>query len=151
ARPGRPGRDTRWAGTARARRRRSSASVERRRQPAAVGRGQRMLLAELLEQRHHQLADALPAVTVRRLHLGEQQGEGALVVLGLERRDELWLLPALAQLGEQPLALARARQPVEEARDSLRSLDADELVHDPAVAESLDRRDAPDLVLHREL
>ena len=62
-----------------------------------------MLLAELLEQRHHQLPDAIAIIPVGAARLLEQELERALVVSGLERCEHLRLLTRLPELLEQPL------------------------------------------------
>src|SRR5438105_13905212 len=114
-------------------------SVESRCEPAAIGRCERVLLAQLLEDRDHQLAEAVTALGVGRLHLVEEPLERTLVVAGLESLDQLGLVPGLAQLLEQPLAGRGAGQPVQELRHTRCGLRADELAHDLAVPERLDR------------
>src|SRR5437868_11143505 len=116
-----------------ARARTASTSVEHSREPAAVRRRQRMLLAEFLEDRHHQLPNPLATIRVGRPNLVEQLLQSTIMVARLERRDQLGLLATLSEVFEQPLTRRRARQRLEEATHGLTGLSTDELGHDLAV------------------
>ena len=77
-----------------------------------------MLLAELLEDPDHQLADPFAPLRVRISGLGEQPLERACVVPRLDCVEHLGVVSGLAQLLGQALAGGRPGQPIEEVGDA---------------------------------
>src|SRR5205823_2372757 len=71
-------------------------SEEERREPPAVALDERVLRAELVEQREQEPAEPLAPLGIRLGHLPEEELEGALLVARVERRERLRALARLA-------------------------------------------------------
>ena len=92
--------------------------VESRGETPAIGRRERIVRAEAVEQRDGDLAQPFALRGIGSWHGVDDEGEGALDIVCIEKRNDLWELARSTELLDERVGSWRREQLVEEEVDA---------------------------------
>src|SRR5215510_11388615 len=115
-------------------------SVESHRETAAVCRRTRVVVSEVVEDGDRELPESIPPFGICLWNRVEDQLEGALEIVRLERCEHVGEVATGPQLLELAVDSRGSEELVQERRDARRGLRADELGDHATGAEPLDGR-----------